>query len=35
MIDIQFIRDNPDLVAQKSVQKGYAVDIPHLLELDA
>src|SRR3989442_9575957 len=34
MIDIQFIRDNPELVAQKAAQKGYPVDIPHLLELD-
>src|SRR5579859_3186120 len=35
MIDIQFIRENPDAVAQKSKQKGYPVDIGHLLELDA
>jgi seryl-tRNA synthetase len=34
MLDIQFIRDNPELVAAKSTQKGYAVDIPRLLELD-
>jgi len=34
MIDIQFIRQNPDLVAEKSKQKGYQVDIPRLLELD-
>jgi seryl-tRNA synthetase len=34
MIDIQFIRDNPDLVAEKSAQKGYPVDVPHLLDLD-
>ena len=34
MLDIQFIRDNPDLVAEKSQQKGYNVDIRHLLELD-
>ncbi|HSW99040.1 MAG TPA: serine--tRNA ligase [Candidatus Saccharimonadales bacterium] len=34
MIDIQFIRDNPEFVAQKSAQKGYPVDVPHLLELD-
>ncbi len=35
MIDIQFIRDNPEFVAEKSQQKGYNVDIPHLLELDS
>ncbi len=34
MIDIQFIRDNAEAVAEKAKQKGYPVDIPHLLELD-
>lgn len=34
MIDIQFVRDNPELVAEKSKQKGYEVDITRLLELD-
>jgi seryl-tRNA synthetase len=34
MLDIQFIRDNPKLVAEKSEQKGYKVNIGHLLELD-
>jgi len=34
MLDIQFIRDNRDLVAEKSRQKGYEVDIDQLLELD-
>lgn len=34
MLDIQFIRDNPDLVAEKSKQKGYGVDVRRLLELD-
>lgn len=34
MIDIQFIRENPELVAEKSKQKGYPVDIAKLLELD-
>lgn len=34
MIDIQFIRDNPDLVAEKSKQKGYDVDITQLLGFD-
>jgi seryl-tRNA synthetase len=33
MLDIQFIRDNPDLVAEKSAQKGYKVDVPQLLEV--
>jgi seryl-tRNA synthetase len=35
MIDIQFIRDNPALVKEKTVQKGYKVDIDRLLQLDA
>jgi seryl-tRNA synthetase len=34
MLDIQFIRDNPKLVEDKARQKGYKVDIKHLLELD-
>jgi seryl-tRNA synthetase len=34
MLDIQFVRDNPELVAEKSAQKGYKVDVPQLLELD-
>lgn len=34
MLDIQFIRDNPELVAEKSKQKGYGVDIAELLQLD-
>lgn len=34
MLDIQFIRDNRDLVAEKSKQKGYDVDVFRLLELD-
>jgi seryl-tRNA synthetase len=34
MLDIQFIRDNPELVAEKSKQKGYDVDVSKLLELD-
>lgn len=34
MLDIQFIRDNPDLVAEKSRQKGYEVDIEQLLGFD-
>lgn len=35
MLDIQFIRDNPDLVAKKSKQKNIDVNITELLELDA
>ncbi len=35
MIEIQFIRDNAELVKEKSIQKGYAVDIDRLLELDS
>jgi len=34
MLDIQFIRENADLVQVKSVQKGYEVDVNKLLELD-
>jgi seryl-tRNA synthetase len=34
MLDIQFIRDNPGVVKEKSQQKGYDVDVRTLLELD-
>src|SRR5438105_3556827 len=35
MLDIQFIRDNPELVQRKSEEKGYRnVDVRALLELD-
>jgi seryl-tRNA synthetase len=34
MLDIQFIRDNRELVKEKSAQKGYKVQIDELLELD-
>lgn len=34
MLDIQFIRENPELVAEKSRQKGYQVDITQLLGFD-
>ncbi len=34
MIDIQIIRDNPEMVAEKSKQKGYDVDITQLLGFD-
>ncbi len=35
MLDIQFIRNNPELVTEKSQQKGYVVDVKQLLALDA
>lgn len=34
MLDIQYIRDNPELVLEKSRQKGYDIDVRQLLELD-
>src|SRR5258708_2257512 len=34
MLDIRFIRENAELVAEKSKQKGYRVDIKKLLQLD-
>lgn len=34
MIDIQFIRDNPDIVRKSSEGKGYHVDIDGLLHID-
>ena len=34
MIDIQYIRDNPGVVKEKSAQKGYEVDIDQLLGFD-
>lgn len=34
MLDIQFIRDNPDVVQQKSAEKGYDVDVRQLLGFD-
>jgi len=34
MIDIQIIRDNPELVAQKAKEKGIQIDVDKLLELD-
>ncbi len=35
MLDIQYIRDNPDLVVEKSKQKGYDVDVEQLLGFDS
>lgn len=34
MLDIQFIRENPETVAKKAEEKGYQVDIQELLQLD-
>lgn len=34
MLDIQFIRENPDAVAAKAKQKGYDIDVQKLLQLD-
>lgn len=34
MIDIQLIRDNPDLVAEKAKQKGYETDTQQILGFD-
>jgi len=34
MLDIQFIRENAELVQEKSEQKGYKVSVAELLELD-
>lgn len=34
MLDIRFIRENPELVADHAAKKGYTVDIKRLLELD-
>jgi len=34
MLDIRFIRENAELVQEKSKQKGYDVDISKLLQLD-
>jgi seryl-tRNA synthetase len=34
MLDIQFIRENPELVAEKSRQKGYDIDVQQLLGFD-
>ena len=34
MLDIQFIRDNPQLVITKSKQKGYDAPVDELLKVD-
>ncbi len=35
MLNIQYIRDNPELVAEKSRQKGYNIDVTQLLGFDS
>ncbi len=35
MLDIKFIRDNPELVADHAAKKGYKVTIQELLDVDA
>jgi seryl-tRNA synthetase len=35
MLDIKFIRENPDLVAKGARDKNFKIDIPRLLELDS
>jgi seryl-tRNA synthetase len=34
MIDIQLIRDNPQKIKEKAAQKGYDIEVDHLLQLD-
>ncbi len=34
MLDIRFIRENAEMVEKKAGQKGYKVDVKHLLRLD-
>lgn len=35
MLDIKFIRENPDLVSQKSKEKGVEIDAAYILEIDS
>ena len=35
MIDIQFVRDNPEIVKEKTRQKGYKAEVDALLEADS
>lgn len=35
MIDVQRIRDNPELIARKAQEKGYSVDMTKFIELDS
>jgi seryl-tRNA synthetase len=34
MLDIRYVRENPERVTEFSKQKGYEVDVPRVLELD-
>jgi seryl-tRNA synthetase len=34
MLDIKFIRENPELVQKKAKEKGISVNVEHILELD-
>lgn len=34
MLDIKFIRENPDLVQKAAKNKGFEVDVSHILEID-
>ena len=34
MIDIQLLRDNPELIQKKSAEKGYEINVSEILELD-
>jgi len=34
MLDIKFIRENPELVQKKAKEKGVSVNVEHILELD-
>ncbi len=35
MLDIRFVRENPELVQENARNKGYDIDIAYILELDA
>ncbi len=35
MIDIQLVRDNPELVREKAKQKGYDINVQQLMQLDS
>ena len=35
MLDIKYIREHPDQVAQNAKNKGYEVDVAQILELDS
>ena len=34
MIDIQILRENPELVAKKSLLKGYKIDVDQIVGFD-